>query len=78
MIKKMEVTQHARYNCSFCGKNGYIDAYYCQYVFKTNLLMTLVLRDRQRVYGSACDARRSWREELMFSGEFVHIKGYLR
>ncbi len=22
VIKKMEVTQHAKYNCSFCGKNG--------------------------------------------------------
>jgi large subunit ribosomal protein L37Ae len=22
VIKKMEVTQHAKYNCSFCGKNA--------------------------------------------------------
>jgi len=22
VIKKMEVTQHAKYNCSFCGKNS--------------------------------------------------------
>ena len=22
VIKKMEITQHATYNCSFCGKNG--------------------------------------------------------
>nr|CAI5848229.1 unnamed protein product [Callosobruchus analis] len=22
MIKKMEITQHSKYNCSFCGKDG--------------------------------------------------------
>ena len=22
VIKKMEVTQHAKYNCAFCGKNS--------------------------------------------------------